>query len=430
MARIAGVDLPRDKRVEIALTYIYGIGRSTSNEILDGGEREPGHPRARPHRRRVAGSVRVIEQDYQVEGELRNEISMNIKRLMEIGCYRGLRHRRGLPVRGQRTHTNARTRRAGRTIAARRYGAGQEVAPAAATSEDERTMSKDSGSEEQPEEEGEEERPEGVAHIKSTFNNTIITITDQRAAWSRGPVPARSGSRARGRARRSPRRSPRENAARKAHGVRHAAAWTCYVKGPGSGRESAIRALQAAGLRSLDQGRDADPAQRLPAAASGGGSRAALRPNGRAQRIRGGRTNFDGTLSGPICRLCRREGMKLFLKGERCFTEKCAIERRAIRRASTASAAAEGPEYGKQLREKQKVKRIYGVLERQFRNYFLRPRVAGHHGRDPDPVARAAPGQRGLSARLRSGRRRCPAAARELEEVLTGDPMRAAALAK
>jgi small subunit ribosomal protein S13 len=111
MARIAGIDLPRNKRLEIALTYIYGIGRSVAREICQKAE--------------IDGSVKtdiladselvrlreIIERDYKIEGDLRREVSQNIKMLMDIGCYRGLRHRRGLPVRGQRTHTNARTRK-------------------------------------------------------------------------------------------------------------------------------------------------------------------------------------------------------------------------------------------------------------------------------------------------------------------------------
>ncbi len=111
MARIAGVDLPRNKRVEIGLTYIYGIGRSTSNNILaqasvSADTRVKDLSEAEVNRLRE-----VIERNYRVEGDLRREVNMNIKRLMEIGTYRGLRHRRNLPVRGQRTRTNARTKR-------------------------------------------------------------------------------------------------------------------------------------------------------------------------------------------------------------------------------------------------------------------------------------------------------------------------------
>jgi len=111
MARIAGVDLPREKRVEIALTYIFGIGRSSAERIL---RRSGVDPDIRVHNLSDADVNKlrqVIEKDYRVEGSLRQEVNMNIKRLMDIGCYRGLRHRRGLPVRGQRTHTNARTKK-------------------------------------------------------------------------------------------------------------------------------------------------------------------------------------------------------------------------------------------------------------------------------------------------------------------------------
>ena len=111
MARLAGVDLPRDKRVEIGLTYIYGIGRKSSVAILEKAGINP-DTRVRDLTEDEVGTIRkILEADYQVEGDLRREVSLNIKRLMEIGCYRGIRHRRGLPVRGQGTKTNARTRK-------------------------------------------------------------------------------------------------------------------------------------------------------------------------------------------------------------------------------------------------------------------------------------------------------------------------------
>lgn len=111
MARIAGVDLPREKRLEVALTYIYGIGRSASQKILqDSGVSQDVRVKDLTEEE-ITKLRRTIEGNYRVEGDLRREISMNIKRLMDIGAYRGLRHRRGLPVRGQRTSTNARTRK-------------------------------------------------------------------------------------------------------------------------------------------------------------------------------------------------------------------------------------------------------------------------------------------------------------------------------
>jgi small subunit ribosomal protein S13 len=121
LARITGVDLPKDKRVEIGLTYIYGIGRPSSQKIL---QASGVNPDTRVHKlteEEVAKLRSVIESDYKVEGALRGEISMNLKRLKDIGSYRGFRHRRGLPVRGQRTKTNARTRKGPRrTIGVRR----------------------------------------------------------------------------------------------------------------------------------------------------------------------------------------------------------------------------------------------------------------------------------------------------------------------
>ena len=111
MARIAGVDIPREKRVEIALTYIYGIGRATAVKILKQAAINP-DTRVKDLAEQEVSRIReILEGNYVVEGDLRRELSMNIKRLMDIGSYRGIRHRRGLPVRGQRTHTNARTKK-------------------------------------------------------------------------------------------------------------------------------------------------------------------------------------------------------------------------------------------------------------------------------------------------------------------------------
>ncbi|MGC8720639.1 MAG: 30S ribosomal protein S13 [Thermodesulforhabdaceae bacterium] len=111
MARIAGVDLPKNKRIEIALTYIYGIGRSTARKILEEAGISPDVRTDNLTDEQIATLRRIIDTNYKVEGELRAQVAMNIKRLMDLGCYRGLRHRRGLPVRGQRTHSNARTRK-------------------------------------------------------------------------------------------------------------------------------------------------------------------------------------------------------------------------------------------------------------------------------------------------------------------------------
>ena len=118
MARVAGIELPRNKRIEIALTYIFGIGRTAANQILAKAKVDPS---IKSDDLTADDQVRirqVIDQDYKVEGDLRREQQQAIKRLMDLGCYRGIRHRRGLPVRGQRTHTNARTRKGPRKLVA------------------------------------------------------------------------------------------------------------------------------------------------------------------------------------------------------------------------------------------------------------------------------------------------------------------------
>ncbi|HEY3307130.1 MAG TPA: 30S ribosomal protein S13 [Desulfuromonadaceae bacterium] len=121
MARIAGIDLPKNKRIVVALTYIYGIGRSTADALLADAKVDPDTRTDKLTEAEVARLRDEIDRNCKVEGDLRREISMNIKRLMDLGCYRGLRHRKGLPVRGQRTKTNARTRKGpARTVAGKK----------------------------------------------------------------------------------------------------------------------------------------------------------------------------------------------------------------------------------------------------------------------------------------------------------------------
>ena len=119
MARIAGVDLPKEKRIEIGLTYIYGIGRTSSNKILAEAKVNP-DIRIKDLTDDQVNSIRKAMENYKVEGDLRREVALNIKRLTEIGCFRGIRHRRGLPVRGQRTKTNARTRKGPRKLVSKK----------------------------------------------------------------------------------------------------------------------------------------------------------------------------------------------------------------------------------------------------------------------------------------------------------------------
>ncbi len=135
MARIAGIDLPPNKRIEVSLTYIYGIGRARSQQILKKAQVEEATKVKDLTEEQVSSIRKVIDQEGRVEGDLKKEVNMNIKRLMDIGCYRGMRHRRGLPVRGQRTHTNARTRKGPRgkmvTMKKPKAAAAPAVAPAA-----------------------------------------------------------------------------------------------------------------------------------------------------------------------------------------------------------------------------------------------------------------------------------------------------------
>jgi small subunit ribosomal protein S13 len=122
LARIAGVDLPKNKRVEIGLTYIYGVGRTTSQQILAQLKIDPNTKTDTLTESEVNSIRKIIDSEYKVEGELRSEVAMNIKRLMDLGCYRGLRHRKGLPCHGQRTSTNARTRKGPKRTAVKKKG--------------------------------------------------------------------------------------------------------------------------------------------------------------------------------------------------------------------------------------------------------------------------------------------------------------------
>jgi len=126
LARIAGVDLPRGKRIEVGLTYIYGIGKTTSQRILSKLNIDPNTQTDQLSEAEINNIRKIIDSENKVEGELRTDVSMNIKRLMDLGAYRGLRHRKALPVRGQRTKTNARTRKGPRRSAIKKKGAGKK----------------------------------------------------------------------------------------------------------------------------------------------------------------------------------------------------------------------------------------------------------------------------------------------------------------
>ena len=229
MARIAGVDLPRNKRVVIGLTYIYGIGNSTAQKILsEAGVSED--VRVRDLTADQEDKIRAVVDKYKVEGDLRREVSLNIKRLSEIGSYRGLRHRRHLPVRGQNTKNNARTRKGPAVSIAGKKKVSYFMAVKKSRK---RRVKKNIES--------------GVAHIHSTFNNTLVMITDvhgNAVAWSSAGSLGFKGSR-----KSTPfaAQMASEAAAKGAmeHGMKTV---EVAVKGPGSGREAAIRALQTTGL--------------------------------------------------------------------------------------------------------------------------------------------------------------------------------------
>ena len=223
MARIAGVDLPREKRVEIGLTYIYGIGRTSSNRILEAANVDPSTRVRDLTDEEVKRISAVIDETQTVEGDLRREIALNIKRLQEIGCYRGIRHRKGLPVRGQKTKTNARTRK----------GPSLDMAKNVAKKTTKKRVKKNV------------ER--GQAHIQASFNNTIVTLTDTEGnalSWA-----SAGGLGFRGSKKSTPyaAQMAAETATKAAliHGLKTV---DVFVKGPGSGREAAIRALSACGL--------------------------------------------------------------------------------------------------------------------------------------------------------------------------------------
>ena len=255
MARIAGIDLPRTKRIEIGLTYIYGIGRKRSNDILTAAG-VSGDIRIKDLSEDDVRKIsRVIEEQGGVEGDLRKEVSMNIKRLMEIGSWRGLRHRRNLPVRGQRTKTNARTRKGPRKGAVAKKKTVAKFMAKIETIDAIRPARRSGGKKGagKPKKKTFKKRGEkrvihhGLAHIHASFNNTTITITDPEGAviaWSSAGGIGFKGSR-KGTPFAATQAAIAAGNAAKAFGMR---SLEVRVKGPGAGRESAIRALQTIGL--------------------------------------------------------------------------------------------------------------------------------------------------------------------------------------
>ena len=235
MARIAGIDLPREKRIEIGLTYIYGIGATRAKEILAKTGIDADIRVKDLTDDQEAQLREVIEKQYLIEGDLRRSVAMNIKRLSEIGCYRGLRHRRGLPVHGQRTKTNARTRKGPKKTIANKKKLGGICTMAKATKKIVKRRRERKVVE------------KGAAHIRSSFNNTMVTITDLEGnalSWASSGGLGFRGSRKSTPFAAQTAAETAANAA-KEYGLKTV---EVYVKGPGQGREAAIRALQTAGL--------------------------------------------------------------------------------------------------------------------------------------------------------------------------------------
>jgi small subunit ribosomal protein S11 len=243
MARVAGIEIPANKPIRIALQYVYGLGETQANKVVSEAG-VPGQTRTKDLTEDQLSRINsIIDKGYTVEGALRRLIQQNVQRLKEIGAYRGLRHRRGLPVRGQRTRTNSRTRKGPRTTVA-----GKKVATG-----DKPEAKTDAPAAPAPETSGSRKRsrklvPKAVVHIQATFNNTIITIADPSGGtlcWSSAGNIGYKGSR-----KSTPFAAQKaaEAAAEKAlkFGVREV---EVRVKGPGAGRESAIRALQGAGIQ-------------------------------------------------------------------------------------------------------------------------------------------------------------------------------------
>ena len=222
MARIAGIDLPKNKRGVIGLTYIFGIGKSRAKEIL-GRAQVNEDTKVSEWNDDEISRIREVVASYKIEGELRSEVQLNIKRLMDIGCYRGIRHRNGLPLRGQKTKNNSRTRKGKRKTVANKKNA--------KVSKKRKVIVE----------------TVGEAHVSATFNNVIVSLTNKKGdviAWSSAGKMGFRGSK-----KNTPYAAQvaAEDAAKVAFdaGLKKV---KVYVKGPGNGRESAIRTIHNAGI--------------------------------------------------------------------------------------------------------------------------------------------------------------------------------------
>ena len=363
MARISGVDIPARSASTSPSPTSSAIGRTTAQLICEQTGIDP-NTRVRDLTDSEVNKIRAwIDSNLKVEGDLKRDIQQDIKRKMEIGCYQGLRHRAGLPVRGQRTHTNARTRKGPKkTVAGKKKVRSNGQAEAGGR---------------RPRKRERKNVAYGVAHIKSSFNNTIVAISDQEGnilAWASAGNVGFKGSR-----KSTPfaAQMAAEQAARRAmeHGVRKV---DVQSEGPGFGPGDGHPVDPEHRHRGhRHQGRHPRAPQRLPPAQAAPGLR---------RQLHGSLHRTQGQDQPPPRRqhLREREGPAR------------ALERRPTRRASTAAARRrQASEYLVQLQEKQKAKYIYGLLERQFSNLYKEAsRLQGVTGENLMRYARAAPRQR------------------------------------
>ena len=445
MARIAGVDLPRDKRGEIAVKYIYGIGIPSATTIFADARRRSRQAVKAWSDDETARVRDIIEREYKVEGDLRREVSMNVKRLMDIGCYRGIRHRKGLPVRGQRTHTNARTRKGkqqgrdgeeeagGRRAAPRRRRSKEPTAMA-----DARNRSRTRKPRAAPRKGGaKRERKEvrvGIAHVQATFNNTIVTLTDKMGnvvSWASAGSVGFKGSR-----KSTPfaAQTAAENAARKAMevGLKQV---EVFVRGPGAGPRGGHPLAAGGGARDhRHPRRDPDSAQRLPAAQAatgvGGDVRGAISsrrlpavPARGHQALPEGRALLHRQVRDRAAELSARPARPAAQQADAATASSCARSRRPS--GSTACWRAQFRRYFAWAEAEKGItgENLLKLLERRLDNVVFRLGMARlPPGGAADGGPRPLPGERaqGVDAVLHREGGRGGAAAPDLQDAGAG----------
>ena len=391
MARIAGVNLPAQKHVWVGLQSIYGIGRTRSQKVCEAAG-VPSTTKIRDLSEPQVEALRAEVGNYVVEGDLRREVGVAIKRLMDLACYRGLRHRRGLPLR-QRSAADQCPDPQGPAQAAIKSKGTQTMAKPAAANKTKKKIKR--------------VITDGIAHVHASFNNTIITITDRQGnalSWATSAARASAVRASRPVRRAGRRREGRQGRAR----LRREVAGSAH-QGPGPGRESAVRSLNNAGYK-ITNIIDVTPI-----------------PHNGAVRRRSVASEEQENMArylGPTCknRAPRRRRPFPQEPGARWTQVQAGAEARPARRHPRRTKLSD---YATQLREKQKVKRIYGLLERQFRNYYKGVEPEGQHRREPPADAGDPPRQRRLPHGLRGhppGRAPAGFAPRRDRERQAGEP--------